>query len=173
MRRRLAWERRFWLFAGAAFLFACSKPIEQAAPVEKSAWLTDFAQAKKLAAERGRPILANFEGSDWCPPCMMLEKEVFARKNVREFGKKKLVLLSVDFPRRKEQPEALRKQNSDLQQQFHVDAFPTLVLLDATGKEIGRTVGYEPGEAAAYIQQLRNLFQKAVGVKGKKSGLSK
>ena len=41
-------------------------------------WLTDFGAAKKAAAERKVPILANFAGSDWCGWCIRLDEEVFS-----------------------------------------------------------------------------------------------
>ena len=36
------------------------------------AWMTDFQAAKKMAAEKQLPILADFSGSDWCHWCIKL-----------------------------------------------------------------------------------------------------
>ena len=50
------------------------------APEESPKWLTNFEEAKKLAAEKKRPILLDFTGSDWCIWCKRLKAEVFTEK---------------------------------------------------------------------------------------------
>ena len=46
-------------------------------------WLTDFEEAKKQAAEKNLPILADFSGSDWCGWCIRLDQEVFSQEPAR------------------------------------------------------------------------------------------
>ena len=121
-----------------------------------AAWLTDFAQVKKAAAEKKLPILADFSGSDWCGWCIKLDREVFAMAAFQDYAKTNLVLFLVDFPRKKTLDKQLAKQNEQLAQKYGVEGFPTIILMDATGKELART-GYQPGGAAAYVEHLRGL----------------
>ena len=44
--------------------------------VAEEGWLVDFAKAKAQSAKEGKPILMEFTGSDWCPPCKALHKNV-------------------------------------------------------------------------------------------------
>ena len=44
---------------------------------ENDGWLVDFEKAAELSIKSGKPILANFTGSDWCGWCIRLQKEVF------------------------------------------------------------------------------------------------
>ena len=125
----------------------------------EATWLTDVAEAKKQAAERHVPILADFSGSDWCGWCKKLDKEVFSQEAFQNFAQTNLVLLLVDFPRSKPQPPRLIAQNEELQRRFRVEGFPTVLLLDADGKEFART-GYKPGGAEAYIEHLKGLQGK-------------
>lgn len=127
--------------------------------VAAGGWLTSFALAKSQAAERHVPILADFSGSDWCGWCMKLDKEVFSEKAFKDYAAANVVLLLVDFPRRTEQDAALAKQNQSLAEQYGIEGFPTVLLLDATGKEVART-GYQPGGAEAYVQHLKSLLAK-------------
>ncbi|MDD5482326.1 MAG: thioredoxin family protein [Kiritimatiellae bacterium] len=120
-------------------------------------WLTDFEAAKKTAAERQLPILADFSGSDWCGWCIRLDKEVFSRKEFQEFAKDRLVLFLADFPRNKPQDDAIKKQNAALSKQYGVRGFPTVLLLDAKGKVLART-GYIPGGPGAYVEHLKKLI---------------
>jgi thioredoxin-related protein len=150
-----------WLGAvvAAMGLTACSgeKAVESAGTL--AAWKTSFEEAKAEAASRKVPILADFSGSDWCGWCVRLEKEVFSKAEFKEYAEKNLVLLLVDFPRGKAQGDAEKKQNRGLAETFGIEGFPTVLLLDAEGKELGRT-GYRSGGAAAYVEHLKSLIKK-------------
>ena len=50
--------------------------------------MTDYAAAKIKAAAEQKPLLLEFTGSDWCPPCMRLNKEVFSQKVFRNLRPK-------------------------------------------------------------------------------------
>lgn len=133
-------------------------PVLSQAAGAGDGWLTDFEQAKKTAAETKRPILADFSGSDWCGWCIKLDKEVFSQAEFKAYAKEHLVLFLADFPRKKEQAPELKKQNGALAATYAVNGFPTVLLLDATGKELART-GYRPGGAAAYVKQVQELMK--------------
>lgn len=120
-------------------------------------WLTDFEAAKKAAAEKKLPILADFSGSDWCGWCIKLDSEVFSKKEFKEFAKDNMVLFMADFPRKKQQDEKIKKQNADLMKKHEVRGFPTVLLMDAEGKVFAST-GYQPGGAEAYIAHLKKLI---------------
>jgi len=123
----------------------------------ESLWGTDFEAAKEEAAERGVPILVDFTGSDWCGWCIRLKEEVFEKDAFIEYAKEHLVLLELDFPMRKELPEALREQNEKLRERFQIRGFPTILLLDAEGEELART-GYQAGGPDNYIKHLQELL---------------
>jgi thioredoxin-related protein len=48
----------------------------------------------------------------------------------------------------------LKKQNNALQEQYQVQGFPTLVVLDPEGKVIKRQSGYIPGGPKGFIDWL-------------------
>jgi protein disulfide-isomerase len=128
-----------------------------AAVAADAEWMTDFTAAKKEAAARKVPIVADFSGSDWCGWCKKLDAEVFSKEEFKTYAKESLVLLLLDFPANKKLPESTVKQNEELQKRFGIQGFPTVVLLDADGKELART-GYQPGGAAAYVEHLKKLL---------------
>ena len=122
-------------------------------------WLTDINKAKKEAAEKNLPILADFSGSDWCGWCIKLDKEVFSQKEFKAFAKDRVVLFLADFPRKKELSAEVKAQNEQLRQAYGVEGFPTVLLLDAGGKVIART-GYLQGGAVAYVDHLKDLLKQ-------------
>jgi len=122
--------------------------------------ILDAATALKLAAEQKKPILADFAGSDWCGWCIKLDKEVFSQKFFKDYAAENFVLLLVDFPSQKKLSDAQTEQNESLARKYGVRGFPTVVLLDANGKELDRT-GYRRGGPKAYVTHLKDLIGKA------------
>lgn len=133
-----------------------AKPEAGAADVFK--WETDLEIAKKRAKDEHKTILADFTGSDWCGWCIKLKKEVFDQPEFQDYAKKHLVMLELDFPRKKELPPKEKAQNEKLSEEFKVDGFPSVLLLNARGKEISRT-GYQAGGPAKYVEHLKELLK--------------
>lgn len=100
-------------------------------------WLTDLPKAKEQAKAQGKLVLMDFTGSDFCSSCIRLHKEVFATKEFSEYAKKRLVLMELDFPLKKKQPDALKEANAALAKEFKVDGYPTLIVLAPDGKKLG------------------------------------
>jgi thioredoxin-related protein len=123
-------------------------------------WATDLAKAKAKAKAEKKMVLVDFTGSDWCPPCMKLDKNVFATAEFEAFAKANLVLVQVDFPRKKRLAEGLQKANESLAKQFQVNAFPTVIVLDGEGKELSREEGYSGVGAKEYVAKLQKLKGK-------------
>jgi thioredoxin-related protein len=122
--------------------------------------MTDFAAAKKLAAENKRPILLVFSGSDWCIWCKRLDKEVFATEEFAEYAEKNIVFVYADFPRRKQLSSELKKHNEELKKMYKISGYPTVYLLNADGSVILKT-GYQRGGAKKYIKHLKSAIAKA------------
>ena len=120
----------------------------------------DFSKAMAAASQKNLPILVMFTGSDWCGWCQKLEREILDKSEFKEYAEKSLVVFSADFPMKKALPDATTKQNKKLAEQYSVEGFPTVVLLNKDGKEIGRT-GYRAGGPEAYVKHLKELLSAA------------
>ncbi|BCX48269.1 hypothetical protein HAHE_21770 [Haloferula helveola] len=125
-----------------------------------SGWGTDWEAAKAQAKKENKPILINFTGTDWCGWCIKLEKEVFSKESFKEYAKDNLVLMEVDFPRKKEQSDELKAQNKKLDKEFKVEGYPTIYLVDAEGKKLSGDIGYREGGPDAYVAHLKSLLKK-------------
>lgn len=121
-------------------------------------WDDDFAKAKAEAAEKGRPILMDFTGSDWCKWCILLDKEVFSKTEFKKYARANLVLFVADFPRGKKPSKKIAAQNNELAKTYAVQGYPTILLVDAEGTVIART-GYKEGGAEAYVKHLQELLK--------------
>ncbi|HEX8489913.1 MAG TPA: thioredoxin family protein [Chthoniobacterales bacterium] len=122
----------------------------------KNGWLTNYAEAQQEAKSQHKLLLMDFTGSDWCGWCVRLEKEVFSQPEFKDYASKNLVLLELDFPRRKELSAEMMEQNQRLAMKYQIQGFPTIVVLDSSGKEIAQ-LGYVRGGPAAFIAELEKL----------------
>jgi protein disulfide-isomerase len=107
-------------------------------------WLTDAAKAQAQAKAENKLVLLDFTGSDWCGWCIKLNKEVFSTPDFAEYAKKNLVLVEVDFPRKKELSQAQKDANEALSDKYNIRGYPTLILLDGDGKKLGQ-LSYSDG----------------------------
>lgn len=127
---------------------------------QDDAWIQDFAKAKAQAKAEKKHLLVDFTGSDWCIWCKRLDKEVFAEAAFKTAAPKDFVLVKIDFP----QDEGLvtaevKAQNEKLQEQYGIQGFPTVLLMDAEGRPYAQT-GYEKGGPDKYVPMLADLKKK-------------
>ncbi|HTJ79553.1 MAG TPA: thioredoxin family protein [Rariglobus sp.] len=123
------------------------------------AWLTDYAAAARKASVEHKPMLLDFTGSDWCGWCMKLDREVFSRPEFVSYAKTNLILVKVDFPRDKPQSAAEKHQNEKLAAKYKIEGYPTIVVLNEHGTQIGE-LGYEEGGAKVWIASLEKVTKK-------------
>jgi thioredoxin-related protein len=135
-------------------LLAVSSPVFAA-----TGWDDDYDKALAKAKTENKMVLLDFTGSDWCSWCMKLDKEVFSKKEFKDYAKENLVLVEVDFPQAKRQPKKLKEQNEKLQSEYSIQGYPTIIVLNAEGKNVGK-LGYMPGGPAAFIAKLDGLKGK-------------
>ena len=133
---------------------------------ENDGWLLNFDKAAELSMKTGKPILANFTGSDWCGWCIRLKKEVFVTPAFNKWAKENVILLELDYPRRAPQTEEIKKQIRELQQFFKVRGYPTLHMFNvgiADGKTqitaLGK-MGYLAGGPTPWIANANNYLKK-------------
>lgn len=121
---------KFFSLLLLVFTLASTAVAQGTAKATKEGWHVYLDKAYKESKKTGKPILANFTGSDWCGWCIRLDKSVFSKPEFKKWAKDNVVLLELDFPRRTKQDSDLRKQNRGLAQAFRVSGYPTVWLFD-------------------------------------------
>jgi thioredoxin-related protein len=122
-------------------------------------WLTDLPKAQAKAKQDKKIVMLDFTGSDWCGWCIKLNKEVFSTPEFAAYAKTNVVLVEVDFPRRKKLSEEQQKANNALQEKYGVQGYPTLIVLNGDGKKIGE-LGYMPGGPKPFLAELDKLKKR-------------
>lgn len=117
--------------------------------------------AFKIASKNNQYVLMVFSGSDWCQPCIRFKKEVLDNSEFIHFATTQLVILNVDFPQRKKQPDTLIKQNELLAEQYNPQGyFPQIILFDADHSTVNK-IPYAKQSAEEFIQQLQLVLPKS------------
>ena len=106
-------------------------------------WEKSYAKAQKIAKKKNKDILIFFTGSDWCGPCKMLVEDFFETEQFKNIAEKDFVLYEADNPRNRDLvSDTQREDNLKLGREYKVNSYPTIVVIDNKGKEIGRKKSY-------------------------------
>jgi thiol-disulfide isomerase/thioredoxin len=120
-----------------------------------------FPQALALAKASNKLLLLHFTGSDWCPYCQRLDEEVISTSTFQKFSAANFVFVTLDFPHSTSLPQDVKDQNEGLSRRYNVTGFPSLIVADVDGNELGCVSGYAPGSGPdAIIANLRQIAKK-------------
>jgi protein disulfide-isomerase len=122
-------------------------------------WMTDLPKAQEKAKADKKLVMLDFTGSDWCGWCIKLKKEVFSTDEFAQYAKTNLVLVEVDFPRKKQLSAAQVKANAALQDKYGIQGYPTIIVLNSEGTKVSQ-LGYQPGGPKAFIAKLDSAKKK-------------
>ncbi len=115
-------------------------------------WITDLEEGLALAKKEGKPVLAEFTGSDWCPPCIMMQKKVFSKEEFVNAASKDYILVTVDSPR----GDALVAQKNEPYFVKHsIQSVPSIVLFKPNGKEYDRFGAAEFPSIESFLNRIK------------------
>ncbi len=135
---------------------------EQKYKASMNGWEVNLEIAQAISVKTGKPILANFTGTDWCGWCIRLKKEVFVKDEFIKWANENFVLLELDFPKRFVLPANIMQQNQQLAQAFGVRGYPTIwAFTISTNAETGERkikglakTGYVAGGPKGWIKDF-------------------
>lgn len=160
------WKRQLARLSPAvmALVMALMMALMAAGPAVAAmpGWHTNYAAAQAQARAEKKLLLVHFSGSDWCGWCIKLQKDVFQKREFIEYAQSNLVLLSVDFPKRKPMSRGQQESNQALAARFAVEGFPTLVVVSEDGTKLGN-FAFGEGGPKTFIKELEKLVARRAG----------
>ena len=111
-------------------------------------WEKDFPAAIERAQSEGKPVLVNFY-ADWCVWCKRLESTTLRDTKVAALLSDRVVPVNLD----------VEGDGRELSNRYHVDGLPTVLVLDSSGREIGRIPGYMP--PTGFLEQVERILQQS------------
>ncbi len=100
-------------------------------PANQIAWADNFANAQEQATGSQKQIILFFTG-DWCVPCRIMKRNVWADDQVTAIVNKSFIPVSIDV----DLPE-----NSELADRYNIGGTPITLVVDAQGDALGWRVG--------------------------------
>ena len=120
-------------------------------------WTTDLDKAFVKAKAEKKSVLVEFTGSDWCPPCIAMRKNVFSKKEFVDAASKKYILVELDFPNG---DKAVKEKNEPYAKQYKIEGFPTVILFTPQGKEFTRFFASEFPNTGDFLKHLDQALEK-------------
>lgn len=124
-------------------------------------WETSYENALARAVKTNRPLIVVFSGSDWCAPCIKLEKEVWVSEEFKSYATENYVLYRADFPRKKKNQLSAEQKalNAELADRFNPKGhFPLVVILNSKEHVLGKT-SYKKTTPNEYISHLNSFIE--------------
>lgn len=126
-------------------LLACAGTAAQA-QVRFETKSTDA--VREIAVKQGKPVFIDLYAT-WCPPCRLMEREVFSRKDVGEFMEKRFVAAKYDVD---------KTTGREFMQRYGTGAIPLYLVFDTDGELLGRIEG--ASEAETFMDNLRTILSR-------------
>ena len=125
-------------------------------------WNSSFVEAQRKAVTEDKNILLIFSGSDWCAPCIKLDKTIWQSEEFNKESTENWILYKADFPKKKANLLSLEltAENKKIAERYNKEGnFPLVLLLDPSGKVLGIT-GYKNVTPQEYIQIIHSFEKK-------------
>jgi len=152
-----------WVFAAPVGFSPTSAAGDTAdETADEPVWHDSLEAALEQAHATGKPILAIFTGSDWCPHCKTLEANVLERSSFREWAEANVVLLEIDMPQVGISRE-VRVARSRVCHTYGVRSFPSVVLIDQEGNAVFKDAGYTGQSAPLWIDMVAEHLPERTG----------
>lgn len=141
----------------ASFIIGVAALTASAFATTPEGWSDDLDKAMQKAKAEKKSVLVEFTGSDWCPPCIAMRKNVFTKKEFVDAASKKFILVELDFPKGNKE---LSDKNQPLAEKYKIEGFPTVILLDSEGKEFTRFYASEHPTLDGFLKHLDQSLEK-------------
>lgn len=122
-----------------------------------SGWMTNLDSALKLAETKKKPVMVEFTGTKWCPPCIMMEDKVFKKSAFTREASKKFILVKIDIPK---PGDSSARKYQDIMRKYRVSGVPTILLFGEDGREFSRFGAAEFPSVEAFLAKLDEELEK-------------
>ena len=120
-------------------------------------WTTDLEKAFEKAKAEKKSVLVEFTGSDWCPPCIAMRKNVFTKKEFTDEASKKYILVELDFPKGEKE---VKEKNQPYADKYKIEGFPTVILFNSEGKEFTRFFASQYPKTELFLKHINEALEK-------------
>jgi thiol:disulfide interchange protein len=133
------------------------KSSPAAAETKSIAWRANYDAALEEAAAKEMPVLLRFT-ANWCPPCKVMDATVWPNEKVASTVAARVIPVKIDI----DDPAA-----QAVAEKYGVRTIPTLIMVDAAGKESARGAFMSSGGVIEFLD--RGFSKKTASVAAEKA----
>jgi thiol:disulfide interchange protein len=124
--------------------------------VSAQEWKSSLQPALEEADSSGKNVFLFFSVADACETCKALEEKVLLTEVFKNFASDKYVLAKIDFTSDVSLEE--KAENLLIVEKYNKDGFfPWVVIINKSGKILGKTGLYNNESPEEYIRKLQSL----------------
>ncbi|MDO5656392.1 MAG: thioredoxin family protein [Flavobacteriaceae bacterium] len=117
------------------FLFTFLLSLHANAQITK---VDDWETAQNEAISQNKNILIILTGSEWCKPCIKMEKNVIETSDFENYANNNLILFEINLPRHQDLNSKIYKDYNYFKNKYQTNALPSLILVESDGKKIAK-----------------------------------
>lgn len=103
---------------------------------------------REMAVKAGKLVFIDLY-ADWCPPCRMMERQVFSRKDVGDFMAQRFVSAKYDTD---------KTTGRELLAKYGSGSIPLYLVFDTQGELLGRIQG--AADAETFMENLQTIIAR-------------
>ena len=108
------------------------------------------AATAQAASSAAGPVLVFLDCyTTWCGPCRNMAENIFPQKAAGDYFNSKFINIKIDME---------KGEGVDIRKYYGIKAYPTFLILDPKGKELGRLEG--GGYLEPFIQRVEKVLEK-------------
>lgn len=121
-------------------------------------WQPNYNAAVSSARSSAKPILILFTGTNWCPACIKLERDVLTKPEFAQIVGDKFIFLKAEFP--SNSADAIQASPFKfLLDRYRVEGFPTMIVINPDGQVLF-TVNYQAKGPNEYANEMINKLSQ-------------
>lgn len=127
-------------------------------------WHINYSEVTELAKKENKLVLLFFHGSNWCPPCIKMQNEVFAADTFVNKVNEKILFLDIDFRTKPKLSDAQLAHNKEVKKRFELpedfgQGYPQVIIINGKGTVQYQEKGYD-GRGPAYLMgKIENVLK--------------
>ena len=137
-----------FLHPGSAAAAAPATPQNKVQPNSQLVWLGNLDKASAIAKAKHKLVLVDFYTS-WCGPCKMMDTQTYSNPAIAQCLNQGFVPVKIEADN--------AKYGEAIATKYGITGYPTMLVLDVTGKVVDKVRGY--AEAKPFLAALQSVNQ--------------
>jgi len=127
-------------------------------------WYINYNEVTEQATKENKLVLILFHGSNWCPPCIKMQNEVFSADTFITEYSGKILFLDIDFRTKPKLSDEQLAHNKEVKKKFRLSddftqGYPQVVIINGKGEILYQEKGYDGRGPWYLMEKIKSLLK--------------